>query len=121
MITTIEFEQSIKAFFQKGEGLRGFRETVDRLTDEELIEKIFEFQEAKIRVYEKQIDDLQEEIDDFVPLREVSDFDLMDEVGNRGLSIVAPIGEGLTDNMKYDFFIENFDKFTLENLENLIK
>jgi len=59
------------------------------------------------------------EHEDGPELSEMDTDDILEECGNRDLK-VAQI-DGVKDELKYDFFMENFDKITLEQLEALVK
>lgn len=86
-------------------------------TEQELIDEIEELKDAlkdaesDLKDAEAEIEDLENKVDEL----ETDLRNLEDEEG-RGFDLSS-----LTDKMKYDFFRENFDKISLEQLESLVK
>lgn len=65
---------------------------------------------ASIREQKDEIEELEGKVDD-----------LEDELQGYEDHESEPEFSSLNDQTKYDFFIENFDKINLEQLENLVK
>lgn len=80
----------------------------------ELQEKIDELND-EIKDLKDEIDELKDEISDYETAMEDKDEEI-ESLGSGELRFQI-----LTEQMKYDFFIENFDKINLEQLENLVK